>query len=469
MSKALKASLFQRFLQGNDLLGDGTGDVNPLASNPDSMLWSDGGPTFAGVTVDTTASTTAPIIQIGQTQPITIDNTTAPIKAPIIIQQTQPITIDNGGTAEIRIASSQAVTFAGSTGTLKLDDGIAFTGQVSGLTGSDALDLADVSYGANTTASFSGNAEGGTLTVTDGTDTAQIALLGNYLTSGWTLSSDGHGGTVVVDPPLTGSVFPNATNTGISAGTKLTPATSNTISAPGVYSGLIFTGTVNIASSNVTLENCLILGTPNDGFELAVSGNLSNVVIQNDEISGAGNNSTQTGTYGIYIEGDSQVTVNAVNIHDVGVGVDVSAGQVVVENSYIHNFGSGSGTHYNGVAYFGGGGSDFSLLIKNNSIINQLTQTDAVILQNYFGPINNVTVTNNLLYGGDYPVYVEGEYSGGPVTNVSVTNNDLGLGPGSFGYTNFNRTAPVFTGNRRCRGSPDNLACYPQSPARVAP
>jgi hypothetical protein len=379
------------------------------------------------------------------------------------------ITVTDGATVVIDGVSAQSITFAGSTGTLKLDDGIAFTGQVSGLTGSDALDLANVSYGANTTASFSGNAEGGTLTVTDGTDTAQIALLGNYLTSGWTLSSDGHGGTVVVDPPLTGSVFPNATNTGISAGTKLTPATSNTISAPGVYSGLIFTGTVNIASSNVTLENCLILGTPNDGFELAVSGNLSNVVIQNDEISGAGNNSTQTGTYGIYIEGDSQVTVNAVNIHDVGVGVDVSAGQVVVENSYIHNFGSGSGTHYNGVAYFGGGGSDFSLLIKNNSIINQLTQTDAVILQNYFGPINNVTVTNNLLYGGDYPVYVEGEYSGGPVTNVSVTNNDLGLGPGSFGYTNFNRTAPVFTGNRRCRGSPDNLACYPQSPARVAP
>ena len=41
---------------------------------------------------------------------------------------------------------------------------------------------------------------GGTLTVTDGTHTANIALLGNYLSSSWTLSSDGNGGTVVVDP-----------------------------------------------------------------------------------------------------------------------------------------------------------------------------------------------------------------------------------------------------------------------------
>ena len=364
----------------------------------------------------------------------------------IAVNTAASLTVAGGATVEIDGASAQSATFAGSTGTLVLNDAPAFTGQVLGLIGSDALDLADVSYGPNTTASFSGNVNGGLLTVTNGTETAQIALVGDYLKSGWTLSSDGHGGTVVVDPPL-GSAYPNAATTGVSPGTNLTAATSNTISSPGVYSGLIFNGTVTITSSNVTLENCLIEGTPNDGFELAVVGNLSNVVIQNDEIAGTGTNTTQTGVYGIYIENDSQVTINAVNIHDVGVGVDVSAGQVVVENSYIHNFGSGSGTHYNGVAYFGGGGSDFSLLIKNNSIINQLTQTDAVILQNYFGPVNNVTVTNNLLYGGDYPIYVEGEYSGGAVTNVSITNNDLGLGPGSFGYTDFNSTNPTFVGN----------------------
>ena len=45
-----------------------------------------------------------------------------------------------------------------------------------------------------------GNANGGTLTITGGTHTANIALEGNYLSSGWTLSSDGHGGTIVVDP-----------------------------------------------------------------------------------------------------------------------------------------------------------------------------------------------------------------------------------------------------------------------------
>jgi hypothetical protein len=42
------------------------------------------------------------------------------------------------------------------------------------------------------------------LTVTDGTDTAHIHLSGNYLSSTFTVSSDGHGGTSVVDPTSTG-------------------------------------------------------------------------------------------------------------------------------------------------------------------------------------------------------------------------------------------------------------------------
>jgi hypothetical protein len=45
-------------------------------------------------------------------------------------------------------------------------------------------------------------AASGTLTVTDGTHTAQIALLGQYVTANFHLSADGHGGTLVKDPPV---------------------------------------------------------------------------------------------------------------------------------------------------------------------------------------------------------------------------------------------------------------------------
>jgi hypothetical protein len=111
-----------------------------------------------------------------------------------------PVIVAEGAAVEIAGVSGQSVTFAGPTGILILDASLAFTGQVAGLSGSGALDLADLSYGANTTASFSGNAGGGTLTVTNGTQTANVTLQGDYLSSSWTLSSDGHGGTIVVDP-----------------------------------------------------------------------------------------------------------------------------------------------------------------------------------------------------------------------------------------------------------------------------
>jgi 20S proteasome alpha/beta subunit len=116
------------------------------------------------------------------------------------VETAPPVTIAEGASAEIADASGQSVTFTGTTGTLKLDHSLAFTGQVVGLAGSDAIDLADVNYGVQTQVTFLGNATGGTLTITDGVHTANIALQGDYLSSTWTLSSDGNGGTMVVDP-----------------------------------------------------------------------------------------------------------------------------------------------------------------------------------------------------------------------------------------------------------------------------
>jgi hypothetical protein len=110
------------------------------------------------------------------------------------------VTIAEGASVEIAGASAQSVTFTGTTGTLKLDASLAFTGEISGLAGSDAIDLADVSYGIQTQVTFLGNTTGGTLTITDGIHTANLALQGDYLSSTWTLSSDGNGGTSVVDP-----------------------------------------------------------------------------------------------------------------------------------------------------------------------------------------------------------------------------------------------------------------------------
>jgi hypothetical protein len=248
---------------------------------------------------------------------------------------------------------------------------------------------------------------------------------------------------VTIAAPAGGSPWPDLTNTGVPSGTVLTSASSNAISSPGTYNALSFHGTVAISASNVTLENSMITGGNSDAFELVIAPGLSNVVIQNCTITGAGTNSSQTGVYGIYIEGDSQVTINANNIGQVGTGVNVRGGQVTIENNLIYPLNSGPGSHYNGIDYDGGGGSDFSLLIQHNTIYDQQGQTDAIMIDTYFGPADNVTIDNNILAGGNYAIYAVDQGNGSP-TNISITNNHFGLAQyGNYDYSG----TPMISGN----------------------
>jgi hypothetical protein len=77
------------------------------------------------------------------------------------------------------------------------------------LTTTTYIDLADLSWDQEQMiASFSGDTSGGKLTISDGTTSDTINLAGDYTQSGWTLSEDSNGNTLVVDPPLASA--PNA-------------------------------------------------------------------------------------------------------------------------------------------------------------------------------------------------------------------------------------------------------------------
>ena len=96
-------------------------------------------------------------------------------------------------------ASTASVTFeSGAVGELKLGASSLFAGQ-------DVLDLADVAFGSSMTLGYAGNSNGsgGTLTVSDATHTASIALLGQYMAGSFAMSADRFGGTLIHDPPPT--------------------------------------------------------------------------------------------------------------------------------------------------------------------------------------------------------------------------------------------------------------------------
>jgi large repetitive protein len=113
------------------------------------------------------------------------------------------LAVMSGGTVEVSSAYSGPATFMGSSGILQLDQSASFSGTVAGMTGQDTLDLRDISFATIQSPTYLGTSTGGTLSVSDGKLNAQIALLGNYLASTFVASSDGHGGTNVVDPSAT--------------------------------------------------------------------------------------------------------------------------------------------------------------------------------------------------------------------------------------------------------------------------
>jgi hypothetical protein len=142
-----------------------------------------------------------------------------------------------GGSLVFNASSNVNVTFNNGTGTptygeLVLADAPAFSGQIFGFTGtapglttSDAIDLTDINF-ANLKETYTENTAGtgGTLTVSDGTNTATLYFSGAYAPASFNFATDGQGGTLVTDPPPAGTT----TSTDSSLTTTSTDSSSTT-------------------------------------------------------------------------------------------------------------------------------------------------------------------------------------------------------------------------------------------------
>ncbi|MFK4578005.1 right-handed parallel beta-helix repeat-containing protein [Bradyrhizobium ottawaense] len=230
--------------------------------------------------------------------------------------------------------------------------------------------------------------------------------------------------------------WPDATNTGVPAGVTLRPSGKLVVSEAGaVISGLNIQGTVTIEAPNVTLENCKV--TSDSYFIVNIAG-VTGAVVQNCEINGLGGTSGNVG-----INGQGRFAGN--NIYNVENGINVAgsnSGSTVIENNYIHGLKAAGSPHYDGIQIDGGVSN---ITIEHNTVINENGSVSAIMIDNYWGPISNISVDNNLLVGGGFTVYNSAQFDGGPVTGVSFTNNRLGKG--RYGYRAFTKTNTVWRGN----------------------
>jgi serralysin len=112
-------------------------------------------------------------------------------------------TIGAGATLELAAANASSVTFAGSTGMLKLDSPSTFDGVIYNFTGngtlsgSDQIDLKGINFN-----SVSDSYSNGVLTVTDGKNSAALDFNGAFTLANFKFASDGSGGTILYDPPV---------------------------------------------------------------------------------------------------------------------------------------------------------------------------------------------------------------------------------------------------------------------------
>jgi hypothetical protein len=94
-----------------------------------------------------------------------------------------------------------------------------------------------------------------------------------------------------------------------------------------------------------------------------------------------------------------------------------------------------------------------SLVIDHNTVLDPLDQTCAICLFSDFGQVQNVTIENNLLAGGDYALYggLSGNEGASSTPGVRITGNVFSTvyfrGGGTFGPAAHVWAGDVWSGN----------------------
>jgi hypothetical protein len=225
--------------------------------------------------------------------------------------------------------------------------------------------------------------------------------------------------------------YPDATNTGVPAGTTLLRVPQDVTSGPGwvwdsrgwlqassgaVVKNLSVSGSVIVGGSNITVTNVKVLV---DGETWGIGlQHATNAVISNNQIGiQGGTPRLMVGIKDIY--GDSTGTqFLRNNVTNSSTGVQIYEG--LIADNYIHDMGYQSGDHINGTT---SNGSTTLMTIQHNTILNQISQTDAISLFQDFGVEANRLITDNLVAGGGYTIYGGDNERFGKTSNIKITNN----------------------------------------------
>jgi hypothetical protein len=201
--------------------------------------------------------------------------------------------------------------------------------------------------------------------------------------------------------------FPDATNTGVPAGTRLTARNGDmkVTQAGTVIDGINLNGCIRVEAPHVTIRNSkLSCQGPYGIFSYEKDYSGGGLLIQDVEVDCERTQATGIASYGF--------TAVRVKVHgcENGFAIDNTA---TVQDSYVYDLFIGNGGHTDGIQM---GGADN--VIRHNTILNEYDGGTSAIITSPTG-MTQVTITDNLMAGGAYTLYCPRESSSG----VVVTDN----------------------------------------------
>ena len=233
--------------------------------------------------------------------------------------------------------------------------------------------------------------------------------------------------TVTTSPPPPGG-FPDATTTGVPAGTVLTVVNGDiTVDTPGmVIDGKDIRGCVLVRVPGVVIKNSRV-SCPNasnavSSFDGVYDG--TPLTIQDTEVTCLDGPGTAIG--------DTHIRALRLDVHGCENGFDLDM-NIDVEDSYVHDLYNTATNHLDDIQFGIGhcpctGGTyipgALDVTIRHNTLYSRgLDHTDgtSAIISNRSGADTNILIDNNLMAGGAYTLYCEQDGTTG--VNYRVTNN----------------------------------------------
>lgn len=211
--------------------------------------------------------------------------------------------------------------------------------------------------------------------------------------------------------------FPDARNTGVKHGTQLRVIRhSITLDRDGAtLKNAVVHGVITIAADHVTVRNVRVV-VNGETWAIGLVHTRAATIVHVEIAPAPDARRLLVGIKDVY--GDAHGT-RILKSDVAGASTGVQTHEGLVRDNYVHALRMRPGDHVNG---FTSNGSTEPLRIEHNTILNRFDQTDAIGLFQDFGLEANRTIKDNLLAGGDYPLYA-GSGDAGHTHNIVVVGN----------------------------------------------